>query len=114
MHGYEVPFRWGLVIAVGWGLFWRAAVINVPFVLIFRWLVAPESPLAVLGIAAVQIAIGFAALAIAVKWLFGSGRLGSLKLVFMEQAYYQDLATRSAFHGSESEPRTPSGELPSR
>jgi len=43
---------------------------------------------------AFQLLISFLGLWIAVKWLFGSGRLGKTKLVLIDQAQYEALSAK--------------------
>lgn len=87
----EVPFTWRLAFSVTFALFWRWLVIAaVPGILLRGFLAA--SPLGPL----LQLLLSFFALWLAIKWLLGSGRLASMKLMFMEQAHYQELVSNIA------------------
>ena len=82
----EIQFSWGLAFSLSFALFWR-------------WLLIGALPLMYLanffhsswGGFTFQIGFSFLGLAVAVKWLIGSHRLGSLKIIFIEQAHYQQL-----------------------
>ncbi|MDO8970743.1 MAG: hypothetical protein Q7U74_08650 [Saprospiraceae bacterium] len=88
----EVPFTWGLALSVAVGLFWRWLLIGALPGMFLREVFA-ASPW---GGFILQLALSFVGLWAAVKWLLGSGRLASMKLMFMEQAHYQELASNIA------------------
>lgn len=89
----EVPFTWRLAVAMAWGICWRAAVIGFIPAYFFSKLSLSNEPAVALSAALGQVLIALIGTAIAVKWLFGSARLGSLKILFMEHAHYQELAS---------------------
>ncbi len=86
----EIRFDWGMAFSVGFALFWRWLLIGAVPGIALRQFTA-QAPLAAF---AIQIALSFVGLCLAAKWVFGAGRLGSLKILFMEQIHYQDMAPR--------------------
>jgi len=86
----EIRFDWGMAFSVGFALFWRWLLIGAVPGIALRQFTA-QAPLVAF---AIQLALSFVGLCLAVKWLFGSGRLGSMKVVFIEQAHYQTLNCR--------------------
>ena len=94
----EVPFTWGLTVAMAWGICWRAALIGFVPAYFLSKLSLSNVPAVVLSAALGQVFVALVGTAIAVKWLFGSGRLGRLKILFMEQAHYQELASNPALN----------------
>lgn len=94
---YEISFNWGLAFALAWGICWRGALVGfIPGYLLSRFLATSSGSVDILIGAFFQIALMYLGMVITIKWLFGSGRLGSLKLLFMEQAHYQELASNPA------------------
>ena len=88
----EVPFTWNLALSVAIGLFWRWLLIGaLPGVFLREVFAASLWSGFIL-----QLVLSFVGLWAAVKWLLGSGRLASMKLMFMEQAHYQELASKIA------------------
>lgn len=84
----EVRMDWGLACRIGLGLFWRWLLIGALPGIAVQHLVrsAPMSGFAL------QLLISLVGLCLAAKWLFTTGRLGRLRIVFMDQAHYRDLA----------------------
>lgn len=88
----EVPFTWGLALSIAIGLFWRWLLLGALPGMLLREVFA-TSPWGGLFL---QLTLSFVGLWVAAKWLFGSGRLASMKLMVMEQAHYQELASKIA------------------
>lgn len=78
-----------MALTFTWALFWR-------------WIVAAIIPSFIFGIAVQALELQgivlfvfqmfilpMFGLFLSVKWLLGSGRFGSIKIIFMEQAHYQ-------------------------
>lgn len=89
---YEVEFSGRMALSIVFGLYWRLWVIGMATFLVLKVTgpIFPEGPLAAM---VVQMLYFLIALSIAIWWLFGSGRLGSMRIMFMEQAHYQQLKT---------------------
>lgn len=83
----EIPFSFGMVLSLSWALFWRWLIIGAIPGIVLGQLVITNLWLALVA----QIALSFIGLALAVNWVLGSGGYASLKMVFMEQAHYQEL-----------------------
>jgi hypothetical protein len=98
MTEYEIPFSWRLAFALAIGLFWRWLLIGMAPGMFLRELFVSAPWFAFV----LQIAISFAGLWLAVKWLLGSGRVASMKVMFMEQVHYQQLASNFSSSGRES------------
>lgn len=86
----ELRMTWPIALTATLGLFWRWLLIGaLPGIAVQQ--VIHAAPLA--GFA-FQLLISFLGLWIAVKWLFGSGRLGKTKLVLIDQAQYEALSAK--------------------
>jgi hypothetical protein len=79
----EISFGWGLAASITWELFWRWLILGAVPGIIFGGLLSSQSPW---GGLLVQLVFSFLGLWISVRWLFGTGKFGSIKLLFMEQA----------------------------
>ncbi|WLD58665.1 hypothetical protein NFC81_02440 [Salinispirillum sp. LH 10-3-1] len=87
----EISFDFSMVLALGWALFWRWLIIGaIPGVILGQLMIT--NPWLALFI---QLSLSFIGLALAVNWVLGSGSFSSLKIIIMEQAHYQELATNS-------------------
>jgi hypothetical protein len=88
----EISFGWGLAASVAREIFWRWFILGIGPGIILGGILSSQigSPWAGL---LVQLVISFLGLWISVRWLFGTGRFGSMKLLFMEQADYQKLTS---------------------
>ncbi len=88
----EIQFNWGLAFSLSSGLFWRWFLIGaMPGMYLADFFHSSW------GGIVLQAGLSFVGLCVAVKWLIGSHRLGSLKLIFMEQAHYQQLTSNPSF-----------------
>lgn len=89
----EIAFGWQLAASIAGGIFWRWLIVGaIPGMLLGGVLNSSQVDAPFLGLL-VQVVVSFIGLWVAVRWLFGSGRLGSMKLVLMEQAHYQKLGS---------------------
>ena len=82
-------------LGIAWALVWRAVVIALPVSLLgqlFPWLNAPL-------IQVVTMPLIFWA---ATHWLLAGGRVGSQKILLMEQAHYQELVESISLKPSET------------
>jgi hypothetical protein len=89
----EISFDWGLAASVARELFWRWLILGGVPGIIFGGMLSARSPWAGL---LVQLVFSFFGLWVSVRWLFGTGKFGSMKLLFMEQADYEKLTSKVA------------------
>lgn len=85
----EIPFNWSMAATFTWAIFWRWIIAGIILGVIF--IVAAQA-LELKGIALSLfqwLILPMVGLFMSVKWLLGSGRFGSIKIIFMEQAHYQ-------------------------
>ena len=102
----EIKFGFGLALSVGWGLFWRVALLRSIFSYTFDYFLGTtpfgSSLMAVLvHVIAIILIFIFSA-----YWLFSAERIGSMKIIFMEQADYQNIISNNRLQGDAAMPRS--------
>lgn len=95
----EKKFGPNETLAIAWGVMWRGVVVAIPYVLVSRLLPSASSPFLALLASLADLLVSLCLLWLAVHWLFRDGRLGSNKLVVMEQAHYQQLREQLSGRG---------------
>ncbi|MBA5248482.1 MAG: hypothetical protein FE834_02950 [Gammaproteobacteria bacterium] len=87
----EIIFDFKMSIKVAFSLIWRLIILNiVPNILFRQWeYEVLDSQETLLLISLLHTFIHVLTLVISCYWLFYNGRLGSMKIFFMEQADYQ-------------------------
>ncbi|MDI3326894.1 hypothetical protein QKW35_21165 [Pontibacterium granulatum] len=86
----EIPFNWSMAATFTWAIFWRWIVAGIIPGIIFA-MVVQVLELQGVALELFQLFVmPIVGLFLSVRWLLGGGRFGSIKIIFMEQAHYQE------------------------
>lgn len=88
----EKPITWGLAFSTTWAIFWRAIFVGIVPAIAWNLLARQGSELVQTAAPFIEIGMWFVILVIAVYMVLKRG-FGSLKLIFIEQADYQQITS---------------------
>lgn len=88
----KINFNLKMATKVAFSLIWRVVVISIiPNILLGGWEKTTFSSEVLLLISLLELFISILSVVMACYWLFHSGRLGSVKIIFMESANYEKI-----------------------
>jgi len=86
----EIVFNWSMVLTFTWAIFWRWVIVGIIPVILFSIFIQTVELQGLTILLLQMFLLPLLGLFISVKWLLSSGRFGSIKIIFMEQAHYQE------------------------
>lgn len=90
----EYDLDWPMTMSLAWAYLWRLVIIGLPVGIIVQILQALDPGLSMQILALLfQLAGLFVVAVLATRWLFGSGHFGSIRIILMEEAHYQELVS---------------------
>lgn len=79
-----------------WALFWRWIIAGIIQGIIFGVVVQTAELQGLVILLLQMLVLPLLGLFLSVKWLLGGGRFGSIKIIFMKQAHYQECCKEEA------------------
>lgn len=86
----EIAFNWSMALTFTWSIFWRWVIVGIIPGNIFGVVVQTIELQGLVILLLQMLVLPLLGLFLSVKWLLGSGRFGSMKIIFIEQAHYQE------------------------
>ncbi|MEA1988334.1 MAG: hypothetical protein U9N57_03865 [Pseudomonadota bacterium] len=98
----EIVFNWSMALTLTWAIFWRWVIVGIIPVIVFSVFIQTVEIKGLIILLLQMFLLPLLGLFISVKWLLSSGRFGSIKIIFMEQAHYQEKCKEERLASSKS------------